>query len=280
MRRTHSWAQQWATCCSSLDCICSCLRVGGLMASEQYSVYAAQGDINMGGSPATGAMPASVPTPVQGAAPMQPSAPGPSRPALPDDQRQEPRQVEPSVTAEGSEGQLTNALREHAAENEPSTITRIQIPAIKVDRKVVAMGWTVQVQDGQAVQVWDVDPYRAGHHQGTSNPGHGGNIVLSGHSGGWQYPFNDIFYLKQGDLIHLTSNGQVTDYRVADHILVDEVGQPLEKRLENARYIEPTDEEMITMVACWPLTGPNKFNQRIIIRAKPAHASAGATLLH
>ncbi len=256
------------------------LFTGGLMANEQYSVYAAQGDINIGGSQATGAAPATIPTRVQATAPMEPSGPGPSLPALPDDQRQELRHVAPTVTAEGSEGQLPNALREHVAENEPSTITRIQIPAIKVDRKVVAMGWTVQVQDGQEVQVWDVDPYRAGHHQGTSNPGHGGNIVLSGHSGGRQYPFNDIFYLKQGDLIHLTSNGQVTDYRVADHILVDEVGQPLEKRLENARYIEPTDEEMITMVACWPLTGPNKFNQRIIIRAKPAHASAGATLLH
>ncbi len=168
------------------------LFAGGLMASEQYSVYAAQSDINMGGSPATGAMPASVPTPAQSAATMQPSAPGPSLPALPEDQRQEPRQVERVVGAAGSAGQLTSALREHVAENEPSTIRRIQIPAIKVDRKVVSMGSTVQVQDGQAVQVWDVDPYRAGHHQGTSNPGHGGNIVLSGHSGGWQYPFNDI----------------------------------------------------------------------------------------
>ncbi len=81
---------------------------------------------------------------------------------------------------------------------------------------------------------------------------------------------NDIYYLKPGDLIQLYSNGKPHDYTVSDHILLDEVGQPLEQRLENARYIGPADEELVTMVACWPLTGRDKFKQRIVIRAKPA----------
>ena len=93
--------------------------------------------------------------------------------------------------------------------------------------------------------------------------------MLAGHSGGRAYPFNDIYYLKPDDLVQLYSNGQMYDYAVSDHILLDEVGQPLAKRLENARYIGPVDEEVITMVACWPLTGPDKFKQRIVIRAKP-----------
>ncbi len=71
------------------------------------------------------------------------------------------------------------------------------------------------------------------------------------------------------------SNGEPHDYTVSEHILLDEVGQPLEKRMENARYIGPTDEELVTMVACWPLTGPDKFKQRIVIRAKPAGAAIG-----
>lgn len=138
---------------------------------------------------------------------------------------------------------------------------------------MVEVGWTVERQaDGQEVANWDVDKYRVGHHKGTSNPGGGGNIVLAGHSGGRAYPFNDIFYLKPGDLIQLYSNGQIYDYAVSDHILLDEVGQPLAKRLENARYIGSTNEEVITMVACWPLSGPDKFKQRIVIRAKPVVA--------
>jgi hypothetical protein len=31
---------------------------------------------------------------------------------------------------------------------------------------------------------------------------------------------------------------------------------------------------MITMVTCWPLEGPNRFAQRIIVRAQPAVADA------
>jgi LPXTG-site transpeptidase (sortase) family protein len=169
---------------------------------------------------------------------------------------------------------LTNVVPRTAATGAASTLTRIVVPQIGLDKKVLEVGWTVQNIDGQEVAIWDVDKYRVGHHKGTSNPGDGGNIVLAGHSGGKAYPFNDIFYLKEGDLIELYSNGQLYDYRVSDHILVDEVGQPIEKRIENARYIEPTDEEFVTMVACWPLTGPNKFNQRIIIRAKPVSPPA------
>lgn len=242
------------------------LFVGGLFADQQYNVYAA-----------SGASPIDLPTPTRSAPTATPQVQvveGTVTPSAP------PTTTAPSISANSVpdvDNQLSNAVLSAPGDFGPSKITRIVIPAIKVDRKVVEMGWTVQVQDGQEVAVWNVDKYRVGHHKGTANPGQGGNIVLSGHSGGWQYPFNDIFYLKQGDLIQLTSNGQVYDYKVTDHILVDEVGQPLEKRLENAKYIEPTDEEMITMVACWPLKGPDKFKQRIIIRAKPVgNAASGA----
>lgn len=245
------------------------LFVGGLLADQQYNVYAASGASEIvlpttttNDSAATPSAPAAI-----GTAPPSASPVGTVPTAVP---------LIEAASAPDVDNQLSNAVPTAAGDFGPSTVTRIVIPAIKVDRKVVEMGWTVQVQDGQEVAVWDVDKYRVGHHKGAANPGQGGNIVLSGHSGGWQYPFNDIFYLKQGDLIQLTSNGTVYDYKVSDHILVDEVGQPLEKRLENAKYIEPTDEEMITMVACWPLTGPDKFKQRIIIRAKPVGAAASA----
>lgn len=132
----------------------------------------------------------------------------------------------------------------------PSTITRLVIPVIKLDRKVVEVGWTVE-----AIAVWEVDRYHVGHHQGSSNPGGGSNIVLAGHSGGMAYPFNELLYVKPGDLIEVSSAGQLYQYTVTEHHLIDEVGQPLAKRLENARFMEATDEEVITMIACWPLTG-------------------------
>ncbi len=150
------------------------------------------------------------------------------------------------------------------------------IPAIQLDKQVAEVAWTTQLEGGREVAVWDVEKYRVGHHQGSGNPGGGTNIVLAGHSGGRAYPFNDIYYLKPGDLMELWSKGQVFNYAVSEHIVVDEEGQSIEKRIANAHYIQPTDEEVVTLVACWPLTGKDKFKQRVIIRAIPVRpADAG-----
>lgn len=231
------------------------LVVGGIKADEQYNVYAASGNSDVG-----------LATPTESPAPNADRQPAQATP----EPTAQPRRFNIPILNNAPSDQLTNAVPKQANNAGPSTVTRIVVPAIALDKKVVEVGWTVEQQaDGQEVAVWDVDKYRVGHHKGSSNPGNGGNIVLAGHSGGKAYPFNDIFYLKPGDLIELYSNDQVYQYTVTDHILVDEVGQPLEKRLENARYIEPADEEVVTMVACWPLTGPQKFAQRIIIRSKP-----------
>lgn len=124
---------------------------------------------------------------------------------------------------------------------------------------------------------WQVDQYRVGHNQGTSNPGGGGNVVLTGHSGGTLYPFNDLNYLEKGNVIQLYSNNEWYAYTVTERLVVDEVGQPPEKQIENAQYIQQTPTEMVTMVTCWPLrntTDKNgrflpKFSQRVIVRAEP-----------
>lgn len=244
------------------------LFVGGLLADEQYNVYAASGDNDTVIPTEIPAVP--TPAPAADSSTVPQPTPAPIR-------EQAPSRFNIPVLNRGTGTELTNVVPQKTADNGPSTVTRIVVPAIELDKKVVEVGWIEQVQDGQTVAVWDVDKYRVGHHKGTSNPGGGSNIVLAGHSGGRAYPFNDIFYLKQGDLVQLYSNGQPYDYTVSDHILLDEVGQPLEKRLENARYIEPTDEEVVTMVACWPLMGPDKFKQRIVIRAKPVGGTVDAT---
>ena len=250
------------------------LYVGGLFADEQYNVYAASG-ANDERTPVVraGRGDEDIPAVAASLPPLAPAASSATTPVKSSPEARMPRRLSMVEPDGGSEGQLTNVVPAVAAETGPSTVTRIVIPAIEVDKKVVEVGWTVERQpDGQAVAIWDVDKYRVGHHRGTANPGGGGNIVLAGHSGGKAYPFNDIYYLKPGYLIQLYSNGDPHDYIVSEHILLDEDGQPLEKRVENARYIGPADEELVTMVACWPLTGPDKFKQRIVIRAKPAGA--------
>lgn len=243
------------------------LFVGGLMADEQYNVYAASGTTEET-APVVAVERAQL---VDDAAPAEVVAASAEVVAPAQPETVGSRRQIPSLNR-GSEGELTNLLPRTIGHDGPSTLTRIVIPRIALDKKVIEVGWTVEEAQGRELAIWDVDKYRVGHHTGTSNPGGGGNIVLAGHSGGKAYPFNDIFYLKPGDLVELYSNGELFDYHVSEHILVDEVGQPLEQQIENARWIEPTEQEVVTMVACWPLTGPDKFKQRVIIRAAPAVA--------
>lgn len=152
-----------------------------------------------------------------------------------------------------------------------STISRIVIPAIALDSKVTEVGWVMEeeAEEGGAQPVWEVARYMAGHHRGSATPGEGGNIVLSGHVGGYGRVFGDLFYLKPGNEVLLYSQGKTYPYVVSERLILEEEHASPEQRAANARYIAPTSEEVVTLVTCWPPTGANKFTQRIIIRAHP-----------
>lgn len=154
-----------------------------------------------------------------------------------------------------------------------ATVDRLVIPAIRVDFKVIEVGWETIEENGQLISVWQVAEYAVGQHRGSANPGEGDNIVLAGHVGGYGRVFKDLFYLKPGDEVIVYSRGQPYRYIVSERIIVDEEGVPPEQRLANARYIAPTGYEVVTMVTCWPPSGPDKFKQRVIVRALPVQAT-------
>lgn len=260
------------------------LYVGGLFADEQYNLMAALGDSDIVpveravvSSPAPRAglgapreqPPAVIPSADEDqATPAAEATVAPTTAPTPVESR--PFRM-PELNNPGGGRELTTLAPAVAAGFGPSRLERIQIPSIDVDRKVEEVFWTTEVVDGREVAVWEVSKYMVGHHTGTANPGQGGNIVLAGHSGGRAYPFNDIFYLKPGDQIILWSQGQQYSYSVAENLLLDEVGPnvTMEQRMSNARYIGPFEYEVVTLVTCWPLSGPDKFNQRVVIRAVP-----------
>lgn len=158
-----------------------------------------------------------------------------------------------------------------------SQVSRISIPAIGVDWKVVEVGWEIVTDpDGQQVAVWQVAEYAVGHHHGSANPGEGDNVVLAGHVGGYGMVFRDLYYVQPGDEITVYSGGEQYLYTVQERLVLDEENVPDEQRIANARYIQPTGTEMLTLVTCWPLDGPAQFSQRVIVRALPyAPAFAG-----
>ncbi len=159
-----------------------------------------------------------------------------------------------------------------------STVERLILPTIKVDAKVIEVGWDLIEQDGLRVAVWQVAEFAVGQHKGSANPGEGGNIVLSGHVGGFGQVFRDLFYLRVGDPVILYSQGRRYLYTVSERLVVPEQGVSPEQQVENARLIAPTDDEQVTMVTCWPARGPEKFSQRVVIRALPPRGLPAETL--
>ncbi|CAA9373982.1 MAG: hypothetical protein AVDCRST_MAG93-8655, partial [uncultured Chloroflexia bacterium] len=220
------------------------LYVGGLFADEQYNIMAAEGgsDIVM--------TERFVPPP-----PVVAPAPRTNEP-LNDSPFIGPRQVEqapaapvvptaapstfilPRLNDAGGGVELSTLVPKAVGNFGPSTVQRILIPKIDVDKKVIEVGWSLQEVNGQPVAIWDVAKYTVGHHTGSANPGQRGNMVFAGHSGGRAFPFNDLFYLEPGDQIVVWSGGQQYDYKVQEKVVVDEIGPNVtpQQRQENARY--------------------------------------------
>ena len=224
--------------------------VGGIYAQADYNRYAARGDTD-------------VPPPAPVAAPRAPDAePAPF--------------VAPRLNT--AEGQLISDVPDIVRSSVASQISRIIIPSIDVDSKVVEVGWEVTEQNGQQVAVWQVAEYAVGHHRGSANPGEGSNIVLAGHVGGYGKVFKDLINVKEGDQIILFAGGQQYLYVVREQVMVHEEGVSPEQQAMNALYIAPTSDEMVTLITCWPDRGPDKFKYRIIVRATPYGAGNNESL--
>lgn len=151
-----------------------------------------------------------------------------------------------------------------------STVGRIVIPSIEVDSPVVAVGWHQEELDGQIITVWDVARFAVGHHYGSGNPGEGTNIVMAGHVAGRAGAvFLRLIELQPGDEVVLYEDERQYLYVVEEVLLLLDAGRPLEERLQNARYMAPTDSEQLTLITCWPV---HAYDHRLIVLARPYQA--------
>lgn len=113
----------------------------------------------------------------------------------------------------------------------PEQPTRIVIPAINVDIRVVEGDTWEQLKKG------------AGHHIGSANPGERGNCVISAH--------NDIY----GELFR-----DVPKLELEDEVIVYAGAQPYRYKVVSKRIIEPTQVEVmaptpdpvLTLITCYP----------------------------
>ncbi|MCX7855573.1 MAG: sortase [Anaerolineae bacterium] len=146
--------------------------------------------------------------------------------------------------------------------------TRIVIPSVGIDASVIPTHWEMREVAGDQQPVWVVpDAPLVGWHETSAPLGWPGNTVLNGHNWPENGPFRFLYKVRPGDPIIVYSGHLVFLYWVDEVLLLPEAGQPLEVRQANARYIQPTDDERVTLITCHPY-GSTRF--RLIVIARPA----------
>lgn len=136
----------------------------------------------------------------------------------------------------------------------PGIPNRIIAKAIGLDAPVVEMGWRAVEREGQWVSEWDMPENEAAWHRNSALPGAGGNVVISGHnaSTGGQV-FAELDELQIGDEIEVQNDqNEVVSYQVVEKNIIRTFFGSEESLAYLRTVTEPTPEEQLTLISCWP----------------------------
>jgi len=172
-----------------------------------------------------------------------------------------------------------------AAAAEPDVPVRIVIPDLKLDAKVVEMGWQIVNTAAGAQSDWVIPKSAAGHHINSAALNDAGNVVISGHNNIEGKVFEPISLawddrtkttvdaitdrsesLKGRKIQLYDAAGKALDYTITDFLRLKDSGVSQADRLKNARFMDPTTERRLTLVTCWP---PWSNTHRLIVIAAP-----------
>ena len=149
----------------------------------------------------------------------------------------------------------------------PAQPLRIIIPALDIDAPVTPVGLEARQSGRREFSQWTVpNAYAAGWHNTSAVVGEQGNLVLNGHNNIHGALFGELATLAIGEQIVLLGKESAQVYRVTQSELIEENDLTLRDRLQNARWIEPTEDERLTLVTCWPKA---TNSHRLIVVAKP-----------
>lgn len=113
------------------------------------------------------------------------------------------------------------------------------------------------------------DFYAAGWHIDSAAPGETGNVVLNGHNNVYGEVFRDLDKIEAGDEIIIRADGTNYVYAVAERHIIKDKWVSVETHEENAQWVQPTEDDRLTLVTCWPYTGNT---HRLIVVAVPVSA--------
>lgn len=133
----------------------------------------------------------------------------------------------------------------------PNPITtkpiRIRIPSTGID---------LPITEAKVVNnVWEVTTAGANHWDTSGNPGDTNNIVIYAHN--WKTLFGPLLTVREGEHIELTDEtGKLFTY---------EITQTVSVKPNQVEYIQPTDDETLTLYTCTGFLDSMRF----MVIAKP-----------
>jgi len=144
---------------------------------------------------------------------------------------------------------------------------RIVIPAIQLDAPAIPATLRTIAYLGKNYPQWKAPNFfAAGWAPTSASLGVIGNTVLFGHHNEDGEVFAHLVDLQVGDLILVYSGEKKFTYTVALKMILPERNEPVDIRLQNARWILPSADERLTLLTCWPYTSNT---HRLIIVAIP-----------
>lgn len=150
---------------------------------------------------------------------------------------------------------------------------RLVIPKIGLEAPIVGAGLSMVTLAGQEYYQWEAPNFfAAGWHRDTALLDAGGNTVLDGHHNVDGEVFRDLHLLEPGDLIVVFGQNEEHRYQVTERLILKEKYQDLATRLANARWIQATADERLTLVTCWPY---ETNTHRLFIIAEPVDGQVG-----
>lgn len=144
---------------------------------------------------------------------------------------------------------------------------RIVVPSIQLDAPVVPAALRTIAYLGKNYPQWKVPNFFvAGWAPTSASLGGTDNTVLFGHHNSNGEVFAHLVDLQVDDLIVVYSGERKFAYVVVLKMILQERNQPVDIRLQNARWILPSADERLTLLTCWPYASNT---HRLIIVAVP-----------
>ncbi len=174
------------------------------------------------------------------------------------------RIVTPQPTEEGGQASPT-------PEPTPTRIAvnpdRIVMPSIKLDAPIVASKPKEKTIGGETYEQFEApNKFAVGWQTNSAVLGQAGNSVFNGHHNVDGKVFEHLSEIEPGETFYLMGGTVQYEYMVVNVMILPERDMDVQTRLENARWILPSDDERVTLVTCWPAWSNT---HRLIVVGKP-----------